>query len=169
MIVGDNLKQFVETQGVCHSGLCEDNSVRVRLGDTYSVQRAQPSDYRCVVEERDYTDQYESHKIQAGGLVLEPDKPVLGISADSYRVPTGFYGWLETTSTLARFFVTSHLSPFIDPGWEGPLTLELVNYGRWPVALPHQCVVARLFLATTSTVGPPYRGRYLGATTPLGD
>jgi dCTP deaminase len=67
---------------------------------------------------------------------------------------------VEGKSTLARMGILVHTAGFVDPGFEGTLTLEISNQSNLPVALyanMHICQIAVEYVS--SPVEIPYNKR----------
>jgi dCTP deaminase len=65
---------------------------------------------------------------EADEFTLAPRGLVLAQTLETVRIPSHLMGLVEGRSSLARLGLTVHISaPKIDPGWEGPITLELAN------------------------------------------
>ncbi len=69
-------------------------------------------------------------------------------------------------SSLARLGIEVHLTAgFIDPGFDGVITLEMVNNGPDDILLTVGMPIAQLvFYRLGKPANPPYQGRYQGAT-----
>src|SRR5262249_6835522 len=73
------------------------------------------------------------------------------------RIPPDLVGLVEGRSSWARVGVTIHVTaPKIDPGFDGRITLEMVNFGRVAVDL-------------RAGVDEPAQLMPLQVSTPLGD
>ncbi len=79
-------------------------------------------------------------------------------------------GAIGTLSHLARTGLGTHInSPWVLPGWNGYLTLELINSGPAFLRIHRGMPVARLLLFRTSgSVAEPIPHRYYGADGRLG-
>jgi dCTP deaminase len=70
------------------------------------------------------------------GLLLKPKETVLACSKEIISMPTGYFGFIQTKGTLARFFITVHCCDAqVDPGYEGKLTFEICNFGNVAVKI----------------------------------
>lgn len=65
--------------------------------------------------------------LQSGGFVL-------GHTLEYFRMPANVTGVVWGKSTYARAGVNVVCTP-LEAGWEGQITLEIVNNGPWPVRL----------------------------------
>jgi len=71
-------------------------------------------------------------KLPAGeGVDVRPGECLLASTAETVRVPRDLIARVEGKSTFGRLFLQVHSTAgFIDPGFEGQITLELSNQGR---------------------------------------
>ena len=83
-----------------------------------------------------------------GCLIIRPGEFVLGITHEWVELPlaAGIAARVEGRSTLARMGLAVHLTaPTIHAGWEGKITLEMVNLGGWPIKLrPRELRICQL-------------------------
>jgi dCTP deaminase len=100
------------------------------------------------------------------GFILHPGEFVLGSTYEQVRLPDDVAARLEGKSSLGRLGLLTHSTAgFIDPGFEGHVTLELSNL--WPGMKIGQLCFFRL----TSPSERPYGAgatfsRYLGQRGP---
>jgi len=67
---------------------------------------------------------------------LAPKEFVLAMTHESIRVPRNMIALVEGRSTYARVGLSMHqTAPWIQPGWEGPIVLEIMNNGPIRIAL----------------------------------
>lgn len=63
-------------------------------------------------------------------FVLEPKEFVLALTYESIKVPRNMIALVEGRSTYARVGLSMHqTAPWIQPGWSGPIVLEMMNNG----------------------------------------
>jgi len=92
--------------------------------------------------------------------VLEPQEFILACTKEYVKVPSHLLLRMEGKSTLARMGLMIHTAGFIDPGFEGTLTLEISNHSNIPIVLypdMYICQVAVEELRTPSAT--PYNKR----------
>ena len=78
---------------------------------------------------------------------LMPGEMLLGAVEEPLRLGAGLMGMIGGLSHLARVGLAVHVtSPFVLPGWNGHLTLELVNSGPAALRLHHGMPLARLLV-----------------------
>lgn len=69
-------------------------------------------------------------------FVLEPKKFVLALTRESVKIPRSLIGLVEGRTTYARVGLSMHqTAPWIQPGWEGPIVLEMMNDGPLDIVL----------------------------------
>jgi dCTP deaminase len=89
---------------------------------------------------------------------LHPGELALGVTRERVRLPDHIAGWLDGRSSLARLGLMVHITAHtIDPGWDGRITLEFYNSGRFPLALrPDMRICAISFELLSSPTSKPY-------------
>jgi dCTP deaminase len=106
-------------------------------------------------------------------FVLHPGEFVLGSTIERVRIPNDLVARVEGRSSFGRLAVVVHATAgFIDPGFEGQITLELSNLGRCAVLLyPGSRISQIVFHTMTSPSERPYgksRGsKYQGQMGPV--
>ena len=103
-----------------------------------------------------------------GGFVLEPGAAVLAASHERVSMPLDCMGWVQTKGSVARGFLMAQCSDAqVDPGFQGTITLEIVNVGPLRLRLDPGLPIASLFFLQLSHAVPEgYKGRYQGAAGP---
>ena len=107
------------------------------------------------------------------GFILHPGVFVLGTTVERVRIPTDLVGRVEGRSSLGRLAVVVHATAgFIDPGFEGQITLELTNLGRCAVRLHPgmricQIVLHQMTSAAERPSGPARGSKYHGQSGPV--
>jgi dCTP deaminase len=104
-------------------------------------------------------------EIEPEGYHLRPGECVLGSTIESVRCPIDCVARVEGKSSLGRIFLAVHVTAgFVDPGFEGQITLEIVNHSPWNLVLWPGMPIAQINFARTS--GPcarPYGSSGLGS------
>lgn len=90
----------------------------------------------------------------------------LGCTAERVTLGPDIAAQVGGKSSLARMGIEVHLTAgFIDPGFDGAITLEVVNNGPDDILLTVGMPIAQLvFYRLGKPANPPYQGRYQGAT-----
>jgi dCTP deaminase len=149
-------------------------SIDLRLANTFVVYRLphvpciDPRDPKSVEE---YT---ETVTIDEGeAFVLQPGEFALGATMERVKVPPDLVARVEGRSSIGRLAIVVHATAgFVDPGFEGQITLELGNLGRCAVKLyPGMRVSQIVFHTMTSPAERPYgtarRSKYQGQSGPV--
>jgi deoxycytidine triphosphate deaminase len=69
-------------------------------------------------------------------FVLHPGNFILAVTYESIRVPNNMIALIEGRSTYARVGLSMHqTAPWIQPGWSGPIILEIMNNGPLDIKL----------------------------------
>jgi dCTP deaminase len=69
-------------------------------------------------------------------FILHPGEFVLGATAERVRLPDDLVARLEGKSSLGRLGLLIHSTAgYVDPGWDGYLTLELSNVANLPITI----------------------------------
>ncbi|NLA64469.1 MAG: dCTP deaminase [Leucobacter sp.] len=107
------------------------------------------------------------------GFILHPGEFVLGSTYEQVRLPDDVAARLEGKSSLGRLGLLTHSTAgFIDPGFEGHVTLELSNVATLPIRLwPGMKIGQLCFFRLSSPAEHPYGAgatysRYLGQRGP---
>lgn len=98
-------------------------------------------------------------------LVIQPGEFLLATTEEYVRIPNWLVGRLEGKSSWARKGLAIHVTAgFIDPGFEGEITLELVNFSKSPIALMPGIRIAQLtILELDRPAARPYGSEGLGS------
>ena len=97
-------------------------------------------------------------------IELLPGDAVLAVTREYISMPSNVCGQIFTKSTLGRMFINHMMAGFVDPGFHGRLTLELVNDGCHTVKIPVGARIVQMILSEVNGSGF-YYGRYQGAET----
>lgn len=105
-------------------------------------------------------------------FIVQPGEFVLGVTRESIKVPDDLVVRVEGRSSLGRLGIIVHSTAgFVDPGFEGTITLEISNLNRLPVALyPGMRICQLAFEMMTTPAETPYNrkegSKYLGQKLP---
>ena len=106
-------------------------------------------------------------------FVLHPGEFVLGATVERLTLPDDIVARLEGKSSLGRLGLLIHSTAgYVDPGWEGTITLELSNVANLPIVLTPGMAIGQVsFMLMTTPVDRPYgsaglHSRYQGQTDP---
>jgi len=98
-------------------------------------------------------------------FVLHPGEFVLGSTFELVQLPDDLVARLEGRSSLGRLGLLIHSTAgYVDPGWEGNLTLELSNVANLPIMLYDGMKIGQIsFQRLTSPAEMPYGDPRLGS------
>lgn len=149
-------------------------SVDLRLGPEFVVYKLP---HVACIDSRDpqsvsgYTERFVI--AEGDGFILQPGEFALGSTLERVVVPSDLVARVEGRSSIGRIAVVVHATAgFIDPGFDGEITLELSNLGRCAVKLyPGMRISQVVFHTMTSPAERPYgfeRGsKYQGQRGPV--
>ncbi len=104
---------------------------------------------------------YHTGATEYNPWVVGPGEFILASMFEHTVVPRGLACLFLLKSTLARMGWSHSFAGWIDPGWEGTLTMELKNYNRdTPLALWPGMPIGQLIYMETIGDGHCYGGRY---------
>lgn len=150
----------------------QPSSVDLHLGNKFRVFR---NNRTAVIDVR--TEQPElTELVQITGdepFVLHPGEFALGATFERVALPDDLVARLEGKSSLGRLGLLIHSTAgYVDPGWEGTLTLELSNVANLPIMLYDGMKIGQIsFQRLSSPVEVAYGdarigSRYRGQTDP---
>ncbi len=152
----------------------QPSSIDMRLGDEFKVFKVIRKPFIDPKDEEDLASYMESTTVKEGdAFIIHPNEFALATTLEYVKVPEDLVARVEGRSSMGRLGVTMHVTAgFIDPGFEGRITLEISNIGAMPVALyPGQRVCQLVFETMTSPSELPYghperNSKYMGQTRP---
>ena len=102
---------------------------------------------------------------EGNSFVLHPGEFVLGSTSERVTLPDDLVARIEGKSSLGRLGLLIHSTAgFIDPGWDGHITLELSNVANLPITLYPEMKIGQIsFLAMTTPADVPYGSGNLGS------
>ena len=143
-------------------GMIQPSSIDVRLDKFFRVfDNHKYAAIDPAVEQDELT-----HLVEVSGddpFVLHPGEFVLASSYETVSLPDDIAARLEGKSSLGRLGLMTHSTAgFIDPGFEGNVTLELSNVATLPINLwPGMKIGQMCFFRLSSAAEEPYgSGKY---------
>lgn len=165
----------------------EDRVSALSMIEPYDSSLLQPASYDVLLAEdlrRELEGNYvfdmarpamaTTWKVQAwsDGYVLPQGVFLLASTVEYFKIPTDIVARVEGKSSLARAGLQIHSAGFIDPGFEGNITLELVNFSRRAILLRPGLPIAQVsFHRMDQTPTAPYsaeRNHYQGSRGTIG-
>ena len=142
----------------------QPSSVDLRLDSTFRVFRNHTR--RVIDVAEDQADLTEQVEVALGdAFILHPGEFALGATLERVSVPADLVGRIEGKSSLGRLGLLIHTTAgFVDPGWDGYLTLELSNVANLPITLyPTMKICQISFMEMTTPAEHPYGSDRLGS------
>jgi dCTP deaminase len=147
----------------------QPSSVDLHLDNRFRVFRNNRYPYIDVRQEQpELTELLEINGDEP--FVLHPGEFVLGSTLERVALPDDLVARLEGKSSLGRLGLLIHSTAgYVDPGWDGNLTLELSNVANLPIALYQGMKIGQISFQKLSSpveaaygdprIGSKYRGQ----------
>ena len=130
-------------------------SVDIRLGNTF-----------CVLEDTSngiikLSDNVKYKRIVTDKYLLLPGQFVLATTVEYFKLPDNLTAFVEGRSSLGRLGLFIQNAGWVDPGFEGEITLELFNANRCAIELQAGHRIGQLvFAKMEKNALHPYCGKY---------
>ena len=144
--------------------LLQPSSVDVRVDKLFRVFRNSRYPFIDVKQEmEELTELVEIDPQEA--FILHPGEFVLGSTLERITLPDDLVARLEGKSSLGRLGLLIHSTAgFIDPGWDGHVTLELSNVANLPITIYYGMKIGQLsFVQLSEPAEHPYGTGSLGS------
>jgi dCTP deaminase len=98
-------------------------------------------------------------------FILHPGEFVLGSTRERVRLPDDMVARLEGKSSLGRLGLLIHSTAgYVDPGWDGYLTLELSNVANLPITIYPGMKIGQIsFFRLSTEADRPYGSKETGS------
>lgn len=124
------------------------------------------SPVRKRVRVRSMDESYPVHKIEVSdghGIILPAKGFVLATTVEYIKASSKYALYVEGRSSIGRMGLQVQNAGFVDPGFEGQITLELFNASDVPIALaPGRRICQITIIELDEPTQKPYMGKYLG-------
>jgi len=143
--------------------LLQPSSVDVRVDRYFRVFRNNLYPFIDVKQAQE--DLTELVEIGDEPFILHPGEFVLGSTLERIRLPDDLVARLEGKSSLGRLGLLIHSTAgFIDPGWDGHVTLELSNVANLPITIYRGMKIGQLsFMELSEPAASPYGSDGIGS------
>jgi dCTP deaminase len=141
----------------------EPASYDVRLGQDFLVFER---DATTAIDLNDPVDITKKVHIEYGDyFLLHPGEFVLGVTLETVNMPHDLVARIEGKSSVGRLGLMVHVTAgYVDPGFCGPITLEMASLHPLPIMLRPGKLIAQLsFHRMSKPAEKPYAGRYQNA------
>jgi dCTP deaminase len=146
------------------ASLLQPSSVDVRVDRFFRVFHNARYPYIDVKQpQEDLTELVEME--DGAPFILHPGEFALASTLERIRLPDDLVARLEGKSSLGRLGLLIHSTAgFIDPGWDGHVTLELSNVANLPITIYPEMKIGQLsFVQLSEPAETPYGSGELGS------
>jgi len=133
-------------------------SINLRLGNSFAIP-AKMLDGITLGERLPYGRRYIGDDEK---YPLKPGEFILATTKEYIYMPVNVAAFVQGRSSIGRIGLTVQNAGFIDPGFNGSITLELVNESPSTIFLVPGYPVAQLVFFDCTKVKNPYHGKYNG-------
>jgi dCTP deaminase len=108
-------------------------------------------------------------RIDKQEIVIPPHSFLLATTMEYIRIPTNVTAFVEGRSSIGRMGLFIQNAGWVDPGFEGNITLELYNANRLPIRLTAGRRICQIVFALMDRAAAhPYTGKYQGQRGTVG-
>lgn len=132
-------------------------SIDFRLGRNFLIVEHNAMDIITLDEEIKY------RSIESDTFVLPAHSFVLATTMEWIKLPSHITAFVEGRSSIGRMGLFIHNAGWIDPGFEGNVTLEMYNANSLPIKLQAGRRICQfVFSLLDKPAEHPYHGKYKG-------
>ncbi|WP_297509325.1 dCTP deaminase [Thermococcus sp.] len=139
---------------------------KIRKGiliEPFSEESLQPAGYDLRVGDEAYVEGKLVDVKGEGKVTIPPGSYALILTLERVKLPDGVMGDMKLRSSLAREGLLGSFA-WVDPGWDGKLTLGIYNASHEAVDLEYgERFVQIAFVRLEGPARNPYRGNYQGS------
>lgn len=144
----------------------QPSSLDVKLDTKFLVfPKPEPGEFVGVIDVKEDDGSPSPVEVDDMGLFIMPGEFMLGSTIESFRLPSNIVARIEGKSSLGRLGLAIHATAgFIDPGFEGHITLELTNLNNKPIRIYPWMKIAQIsFMQMASASAKPYGFTSIGS------
>lgn len=132
-------------------------SIDMRLGNNFLVLDEHH------MESISMDDEIKYREINKDEIVIPPKSFVLATTMEYIKLADNMTAFVEGRSSIGRMGLFIQNAGWVDPGFEGEITLEVFNASSLPIKLQAGRRICQLvFAQMDQTTNNPYRGKYQG-------
>jgi len=136
-------------------GQVQPASVDIRLGSSYLKLDENHFETMTLTDEIKYV------SIEADEIIIPSNSFLLATTMEYIKLPCNLTAFVEGRSSVGRMGLFIQNAGWVDPGFEGEITLELYNANRLPIKLEKGRRICQLVFAQMDAVAlNPYHGKY---------
>ena len=175
MILSDiTIKKYLKEGRIKIDGIkdiqIQPASIDLTLGNEFLYQKLVYSvddPYAIIRSKFDYKIEYE--KVITDECTIAPGTFILATTNECVSIDNGLAAWVEGRSSIGRIGLFIHNAGWIDPGWNGKITLELFNASRYEIKIVRDMRICQIIFAELDKPAEnPYCGKYQNQSTVTG-
>jgi len=138
-------------------------SIDCRLGDNFLIVDEHSMESISLDEEIKY------REVNGESIIIPPHSFLLATTQEYVKLPDNLTAFVEGRSSIGRIGLFIQNAGWVDPGFEGRITLELYNASSLPIKLQAGKRICQLvFCKMDQKAECPYKGKYQGQETSTG-
>jgi dCTP deaminase len=138
-------------------------SIDCRLGDHYLLIEDTNMDIITLDSQIRY------REIISDSITIPPHTFLLATTKEYVKLPNNLTAFVEGRSSIGRIGLFIQNAGWVDPGFEGKITLELYNANSLPIKLQKDRRICQLvFCKMDQAADKPYNGKYQGQQKSVG-
>lgn len=160
MILSDKTLKELLNKGTLQVEPCEESqiqpaSIDLRLGNSFLKINENLMGLMTLKDEIKYV------SLETDEIVIPPNSFLLASTMEYIRLPENLTAFVEGRSSIGRMGLFIQNAGWVDPGFEGEITLELYNANCLPIKLYSGRRICQLVLARMDQPAQsPYNGKY---------
>ena len=100
-------------------------------------------------------------EFEADEVIIPPNTFLLATTMEYIKLPNNLTAFVEGRSSIGRMGLFIQNAGWVDPGFEGEITLELYNANRLPIKLTAGRRLCQLVISQMDDIAEnPYQGKY---------
>lgn len=108
-------------------------------------------------------------EFHANEVIIPPKSFLLASTREYIKIPNNLTAFVEGRSSIGRIGLSIQNAGWVDPGFEGTITLQLFNSNQIPIKLTSGRRLCQLVFAEMDQEAlNPYNGKYQGQRKALG-
>ncbi len=168
MILSDKtIKKLIEAKDLIVEPLTEEQiqpaSIDMRLGRHFL--KVEENQVECMT----LSTPIKYSEFEADEVIIPPHSFLLATTMEYIKLPNNLTAFVEGRSSIGRMGLFIQNAGWVDPGFEGEITLELYNANRLPIKLTAGRRLCQLVIAEMDVEAEnPYDGKYQGQRNAIG-
>ncbi|MFJ8067358.1 dCTP deaminase [Peribacillus sp. NPDC096447] len=131
-------------------------SIDLRLGNHFLTIDEYSTPLISLDKPAAYKEIYKDH------IIIPPQSFVIGTTMEVIKLPNNMSAFVEGRSSIGRLGLFIQNAGWVNPGFEGHITLELYNANRVSIELKAGRRICQVVLASLDQETTPYIGKYYG-------